>query len=493
MMTAAAVSQPVYVMKALDVAKTEDNHLFTSVERTRLLDNPDITATKRTPGILALHHEMTLSLNTKDCLTFGLMNGCECVLEQIIFEKEEKLPESPVAGAVYELEYIPSALLLRAVGAAWMLPEELLPTLNDGVDRRGLFTIRPQPVHLQHELTGGKKTISIKRLGYQIMPADTRIDYGAQGEGWHAVVGDLARPPMVTARAHWVHMYVILSRARSLEGFLAVRLPEREDMNARPPVYLMEEIERLCRLEKESTKQLHQYLRDLEGRRCNIPNEIWTLFDGKEHKKGRKHSRSADTLQESADVPREEERGCERSPTECKKGRKHSHSADTLQESAEVPREEERGCERSPTERPPWKRLRYKQKVSLGDFRGDHGESVSLCSLLPATDHQNRDALHNADTVFNDTARHPAGVTHTLLSSTTYRNESVQGNEKLQGTTVPMSVDVSIHCTPENKEVVLKDVAGQSAGVTWQCIFFLLGQATEEGRARHVRLHVKGC
>ena len=86
MMNAAAVSQPVYVMKALDVAKTEDNHLFTSVERTRLLDNPDITATKRTPGILALHHEMTLSLNTKDCLTFGLMNGCECVLEQIIFE-----------------------------------------------------------------------------------------------------------------------------------------------------------------------------------------------------------------------------------------------------------------------------------------------------------------------------------------------------------------------------------------------------------------------
>jgi len=439
MMNAAAVSQPVYVMKALDVVKTEDNHLFTSGERTRLLDNPDITATKRTPGILALHHKMILSLNTKDCVTYGLMNGCECVLEQIIFEEEEKLPESPVAGAVYELEYIPSALLLRAVGAAWMLPEEFLPTLNDGVDRRGLFTIRPQPVHLQHDLTGGKKTISIKRRGYQVTPADTRIDYGAQGEGWHAVVGDLARPPTVTARAHWVHMYVILSRARSLEGFLAVRLPEREDMNARPPVYLMEEIERLCRLEKESTKRLHQYLKDLEGRRCNIPNEIWALFDGKEHKKGRKHSRSADTLQESA----------------------------------EVPQEEERSCERSPTERPPWKRLRYKQKVSLGDFRQDYSESVSLCTLLPATDHQNRDALHNADTVVNDTTRHSAGVTHTLLSSKTYRNESVQGNEKLQGTTAPMltSVDVSIHCTPENKEAVLKDVSGQPAGVTWQCIF----------------------
>ena len=35
--------------------------------------------------------------------------------------------------------------LLRAVGAAWFLRDELLPTLNEGVDKRGLFEIPRWP------------------------------------------------------------------------------------------------------------------------------------------------------------------------------------------------------------------------------------------------------------------------------------------------------------------------------------------------------------
>ena len=127
-MEAAKLIEPVYVIKALDVAKAEDAHLFTEQWHTTLLDAADLSFCKRTPGILALYVGMRLLLNTKDCLRLALMNGCECILEQIVFAESEVLPTEIVAGAVYELQYLPTALLLRAVGAAWTLPEEKLPT-----------------------------------------------------------------------------------------------------------------------------------------------------------------------------------------------------------------------------------------------------------------------------------------------------------------------------------------------------------------------------
>ena len=173
-------------------------------------------------GILALYVGMRLLLNTKDCLRLALMNGCECILEQIVFAESEVLPTETVAGAVYELQYLPTALLLRAVGAAWTLAEERLPTLAPEVDRKGLFLLHPTPVSFPLQISEDVH-INIKRTGYQIAPADTRIDYGAQGEGWPAVVGDLARPPRVDMPSHWVHIYVILSRAKSMDGFLAIR------------------------------------------------------------------------------------------------------------------------------------------------------------------------------------------------------------------------------------------------------------------------------
>ena len=56
---------------------------------------------------------------------------------------------------------------------------------------------------------------------------------------------------------------------------MAIRLPAREDMNARPPQYLLDEIERLLAVETTSLTRLEQYVRSLE---CPIPCEILRLF-----------------------------------------------------------------------------------------------------------------------------------------------------------------------------------------------------------------------
>ena len=217
---------------------------------------------------------MRLLLNSKDCVRLGLMNGCECALLQIIFADEEALPEDAVSGAVYELEYIPIALLLRVEGAAWTLPPEQLPKLAPKVDRRGLFFLSAAPVTIRVQVAEDTY-INIKRIGFPVAPADARIDYGAQGETWDAVVGDLARPPKVSVENHWLHVYVILSRASSLEGFLALRLPPREDLNVRPPRTLLDEIDRLAALERHSATRLRCYLESLD---CSVPANVLALF-----------------------------------------------------------------------------------------------------------------------------------------------------------------------------------------------------------------------
>lgn len=148
------------------------------------------------------------------------------------------------------MEYLPIALLLRVEGAAWTLPSEQLPRLAPDIDRRGLFLLTVAPVTIRMQVAEDTY-INIKRLGFPVAPADARIDYGAQGETWDAVVGDLARPPKVSVENHWLHVYVIISRATSLEGFLALRLPPREDFNVRPPKVLLDEIDRLTHMEKK--------------------------------------------------------------------------------------------------------------------------------------------------------------------------------------------------------------------------------------------------
>ena len=72
-------NKAVYLMKALDVAAEKDAPLFTEQRATALLDDPDLNATKRTPGLMALWEGMRLVLNSKDCQTLALMNGAECV------------------------------------------------------------------------------------------------------------------------------------------------------------------------------------------------------------------------------------------------------------------------------------------------------------------------------------------------------------------------------------------------------------------------------
>ena len=72
---------------------------------------------------------MKLLLFSKKCARLGLMNGCICTLVDIIFSEHEQLPGHVEPGDVIPLQYMPTALLLRAEDVEWFLPPSQLPDL----------------------------------------------------------------------------------------------------------------------------------------------------------------------------------------------------------------------------------------------------------------------------------------------------------------------------------------------------------------------------
>ena len=227
------------------------------------LKKNNLRQVKNLPGTLPLYCGMRLLLYSKECVRLQLMNGCLCRLEDIIFAEEETLPAMVFAGEPVLLEYMPLQLLLRAVDAKWILPDSQLPALPKNYDRRGLFLLGQHTDYFTVAV-GKDSTLHIRRTHFQVVPADARIVYAAQGEGFEAYVTDLARPPSMSKEVHWLANYVMLSRATSLEAMLIARLCSREDLTTGAPAFLVKEVDRLLRLEKKSRKHLQERLTALE-------------------------------------------------------------------------------------------------------------------------------------------------------------------------------------------------------------------------------------
>ena len=98
----------------------------------------------------------------------------------------------------------------------------------------------------------------------------------AQGNAWHAVIVDLMRPPRITPTIFWLSIYVMLSRAYTISGLLILRMPQRADMDIKPPQHLMDEIDRFLELEPASTCSLRKYLK---ARLPGLPSAVARTFE----------------------------------------------------------------------------------------------------------------------------------------------------------------------------------------------------------------------
>ena len=114
-----------------------------------------------------------------------------------------------------------------------------------------------------------------KRQSFLVTPADTVTVYTAQGGTYDAIVADMQRPPYQPLAMHWLACYDMISKARSLGGFLVLRPATRKELSAGLPQYLVDELDRLRRLEKESHKDLVKYIESLS---IDLPPRIMELL-----------------------------------------------------------------------------------------------------------------------------------------------------------------------------------------------------------------------
>ena len=253
------------------VVHASDAVHMTDAVRRELLSRVTPQKTKDLPSFLPLYLGMRLLLHSKDCVRLGLMKGCPVTLRHIVFSDDEVQRTDLVAGHPHHLSYMPASLVLQAEGAMWTLPESELPvSLPKDTDRRGLFQLRPSCDYLRVPVSGDKY-ISIRRTAFLVSPADTITVYAAQGGTYTCVIADMQRPPSYTPEQHWLACYVMLSRAKSLDGFLVLRPASRTELQARPPQYLLDELDRQRRLESASLDELLKYI-DESG--FEVPSRI---------------------------------------------------------------------------------------------------------------------------------------------------------------------------------------------------------------------------
>ena len=79
------------------------------------------------------------------------MNGAEVELLHIqcVPQEWERKTAQKQVGDFNKLSYLPEALVMRALGATWVLPESLSPHMPQGTSREGIFVLRPSETYRQ--------------------------------------------------------------------------------------------------------------------------------------------------------------------------------------------------------------------------------------------------------------------------------------------------------------------------------------------------------
>ena len=265
---------PVYICTAYDVVWTPDETVADAVRRS-LLETCAYRHTGNLESFVVLYEGASMLLHGKDCTLLGLMNGVEVtVLAIALSAVDQHLVADGDNTAPRVLKNMPDAVLLRATGATWVLPPELLPDLPPEFDRRGLFLLKPT-TSLRFTTSYQNTSYKVQRTQLPLLPSETRIVYGAQGESWDAAIVDLGKPPRMDDFIFWLAVYVMLTRAKSLEGLLIMRLPKRDALAMGPPLYLKQEMQRLQGLHNQTVERLKVDLAACWG---ELPADVAALW-----------------------------------------------------------------------------------------------------------------------------------------------------------------------------------------------------------------------
>ena len=134
--------------------------------------------------------------------------------------------------------------------------------------------MRPSPSNVFKFCYQGIK-YRVRRTQFAMVPANVVIVYGAQGESYDTAIADLGVPPSQDEHLFWLAMYVMLTRCKTLEGLLLLRLSSKKAFQAGAPEYVKHEMARLAKLHTCTMQRLHVNLTEALGA---LPPQVADLF-----------------------------------------------------------------------------------------------------------------------------------------------------------------------------------------------------------------------
>ena len=211
-----------------------------------------LMATKQLQGFLFLYVGMTVVLEEKLSPKLGLVRRCPCTVVKILFNAREPSTDDAPPGQLHILRYVPEALILRAPDATWRKHPTLEPACFYLPSRRRSWTA--------HLPASANASVSMERLQIPVTNDAAATAYNLQGQTLLRSILALGQPDNMSRDELWISLYVLLSRAPSLEDTICLDLPERTCFEGGPPAFLKAEMQRLRALEITTLRQLHTSL-----------------------------------------------------------------------------------------------------------------------------------------------------------------------------------------------------------------------------------------
>ena len=138
------------------------------------------------------------------------------------FVRTRKMPECVFVkfdGLHLDLGYGPGVVPIKPISRTWKFK-----THGSSADRR-------------------QRDVTLRRIQIPLLPERVRTCQTAQGMGMDAALLLLTRPKAHGEDDHWMHLYVMLSRLRTIDGLMIYELPERKLFERGPPRWLHEWLE----------------------------------------------------------------------------------------------------------------------------------------------------------------------------------------------------------------------------------------------------------
>ena len=256
---AARSGQILHYVVACDRCKSR----LTREGRHDLLQVANMTKTGRMAGILLIFLGARARLTQRISRAHSLVQDAPGTIVGIEYHPKEdtywQRNDDPAAAknGFVVLKYMPSAIHVSFDGH---VPDEATGfegTCFDNGHPPGVFAVEPQKVsasaQLRRSATRRPISVTFSRTQLPLMPEAMRTSYSCQGITTEHITIDCARPKWLRGadrldHEYWIHLYVMLSRARSMKKMIIFNPPPREILEAGPPEVVWKELLRLREL-----------------------------------------------------------------------------------------------------------------------------------------------------------------------------------------------------------------------------------------------------